>query len=83
MQDSVRLGKISGIPIGLHWSVALIAGLFAFTLAGTILPAAVGGAGLGAYWVVALVTTVALLASIVAHELGHSCLLYTSDAADD
>ena len=72
MQDSVRLGKISGIPIGLHWSIALIAGLFAFTLAGTVLPAAVGGASVAAYWAVALVTTAALLASIVAHELGHS-----------
>lgn len=72
MQDTVRLGKISGIPIGLHWSIALIAGLFTLTLAGTILPAAVGGAAVGTYWLVALATTVALLASIVAHELGHS-----------
>ncbi|MEM7324279.1 MAG: site-2 protease family protein [Actinomycetota bacterium] len=72
MQDSVRLGKISGIPIGLHWSIALIGALFAFTLAGTILPAAVGGASVAAYWLVALATTIALMASIIAHELGHS-----------
>lgn len=71
MQDSIRLGKISGIPIGLHWSIALIAALFSFTLAGTVLPAAAGGS-VAAYWVVALATTVALLASIIAHELGHS-----------
>jgi len=79
MRDSVRLGKISGIPIGLHWSIAIIAGLFAFTLAGTILPAAVGGATAGAYWAVALVTTAALLASIVAHELGHSIVAQNND----
>ncbi|MEM7338250.1 MAG: site-2 protease family protein [Actinomycetota bacterium] len=72
MRDSIRLGTVAGIPIGLHWSIALIAGLFTFSLATTILPASAAGFGTGAYLLTAAVTTAALLAAIVAHELGHS-----------
>lgn len=72
MRDSVRLGKIAGIGVGLHWSIALIAGLFIITLAGTILPATVPGYATAAYLAVAVATTAAFLGSIVAHELGHS-----------
>lgn len=72
MRDSLRLGKIAGISIGLHWSIALIAALFTVSLAGTILPASAPGASPVAYTVVAAITAVAFFASIVAHELGHS-----------
>ncbi|MGB5755456.1 MAG: site-2 protease family protein, partial [Acidimicrobiales bacterium] len=72
MRNSLRLGVVSGIPIAIHWSIVLIAGVFGLALAGTILPAAAPGYVAGAYFVTATVVTVALLASIVAHELGHS-----------
>lgn len=72
MRDSLRLGKFAGISVGLHWSIALIAGLFVITLAGTILPATVPGYATAAYLAVAVATTVAFLGSIIAHELGHS-----------
>lgn len=72
MRSSFRLGAVSGIPIGLHWSIALIAGIFGVTLAGTILPVAAPGYVSIAYLAVAAAVTLALLASIVAHELGHS-----------
>ena len=79
MRDSVRLGKISGISIGLHWSIALIAGLFTITLAGTILPGVAAGYTAGAYLIVAAAVAVAFLASIVAHELGHSLVAQRND----
>lgn len=72
MRSSLRLGSVSGIPIGLHWSIAIIAGLFGVTLAGTLLPAAAPGFAGAAYFTVAAVVTIALLGSIIAHELGHS-----------
>lgn len=72
MRDSLRLGKIAGISIGLHWSIALIAGLFTITLAGSILPATVPGYVTAAYLAVAVATTATFLGSIIAHELGHS-----------
>ncbi len=72
MRPSLSLGSVSGIPIGLHWSIAIIAGLFGMTLAGTLLPAAAPGFAGVAYFTVAAVVTIALLGSIIAHELGHS-----------
>ncbi len=72
MRNSINLGRVSGIPIGLHWSLALIAALFTLGLTGTILPAAAPGFASAAYFVTAAAVTVALLASIIAHELGHS-----------
>lgn len=72
MRPSVRLGTIAGIRVGLHWSVALVAALFTFTLAGSILPDAAPGFSSGAYFLVASSTAALFMASIVAHELGHS-----------
>jgi Zn-dependent protease len=72
MTDSVQLGRLFSVPIGLHWSVAVLAAVFGFTLSTTILPAVAPGYGVVLYAVTALVTAVALLAAIVAHELGHS-----------
>ena len=56
---SIRLGTYSGIPVRAHWSMVLVAVLF------------------GASWslqlglTVGLTVTVALFASILAHEFGH------------
>ncbi len=72
MRDSVRLGSINGIPIGLHWTVALVAAFFTLTLAGTLLPALAPGYSSLAYTVTAAVTATVFFASIIAHELGHS-----------
>lgn len=72
MRPSIRLGTLFGIPIGLHWSIAVIVGLVTFGLAGTILPQAAAGYASAVYLVAGLVIAAGLLASIVAHELGHA-----------
>ncbi len=72
MRGSMRLGTIAGIEVGIHWTIALIATLITASLAGTILPAAAAGYTGGAYLVAGLATAGLFLASIVAHELGHS-----------
>ncbi|MFN3217399.1 MAG: site-2 protease family protein [Acidimicrobiales bacterium] len=72
MKQSLRLGTISGIPVGIHWGMLLIAGLYLFTLGGQILPAAVPAAGTGAHWLVAAAGVALFFGSILAHELGHS-----------
>ncbi len=72
MKQSLRLGTISGIPVGIHWGMLLIAGLYLFTLGGQILPAAVPAADTGAHWIVAAAGVALFFASILAHELGHS-----------
>ena len=72
MKQSLRLGTISGIPVGIHWGMLLIAGLYLFTLGGQILPAAVPAATTVAHWLVATAGVALFFASILAHELGHS-----------
>lgn len=72
MKQSLRLGTISGIPVGIHWGMLVIAGLYLFTLGGQILPAAVPAAPTGAHWLVAAMGVALFFGSILAHELGHS-----------
>jgi Zn-dependent protease len=64
MQPTVKLGRILGIKVGVHWSVLVIAGLLAFGLT--------GGVSDLELWVVAIFAVVVFLASLLAHELAHS-----------
>lgn len=72
MKQSVRLGRIGGIPIGAHWSVAIILVIITELLATTVLPAALGHQHPVLYWMVGAVAAVLFLASLAAHELAHA-----------
>lgn len=72
MRQSLRLGTISGIPVGIHWGMVVIAALYLFTLGAQILPAAVPAAGDGAHWAAAAAGVALFFVSILAHEIGHS-----------
>src|SRR5262245_33280144 len=72
MRQTVQLGRIAGIPIGVHWSVLVIMLLLAQGLATVILPATAPGRQPGAYWATAIVAAVLFLASLLAHELSHA-----------
>ncbi len=72
MTASLRLGRIAGIPVGASWSVLLIAALFAWSLAGSILPGLVPGLAPSTYWLAAVVATGLFLGSLLAHEVGHA-----------
>ncbi|MBK5223565.1 MAG: site-2 protease family protein [Acidimicrobiia bacterium] len=69
---SIRLGKIAGIPVGISWSLLVIAALFSFGLAEGRFPGSDPGYASGTYWLAATVTVVAFFASILAHELAHA-----------
>jgi Zn-dependent protease len=69
---SLRFGRIAGIPVGASWSALLIAGLIAWSLAGSVLPAEVPGLGPAAYWLAGLAGAGLFLGSLLAHELGHA-----------
>lgn len=79
MRESLRLGTFAGINVGIHWSIALIGFLITASLAGTMLPAAAAGYTSIAYLVAAVAVTGLFLASIVAHELGHSIVAVNND----
>ncbi len=83
MHNKIRLGRIAGLPVAAHWSVAVILLLFTWSLAEVSLPAAAPGYGATAYWLVGLVTTVLLLASLTAHELAHAIVARRSGVEVD
>ncbi len=70
----VRIGRLAGIPIHLHWSTLVIVGLVTAGLASAALPTVAPDAGTGLLVVAGLVGAVGLLASIVAHELAHALM---------
>jgi Zn-dependent protease/predicted transcriptional regulator len=72
MKQTLRLGRLAGIPVGVHWSVLIIMVLLAQGLAMTVLPGSAPGLGAGTYWVVAVAAAVLFLASLLAHELAHA-----------
>ncbi len=72
LRQSLRLGSIAGIPVGLNWGLLVIAAFFTVNLAVGILPATAPSASAATYWFFALVGVVAFFGSILAHELGHS-----------
>jgi len=72
MRPTIRLGQVSGIDIGLHWTILLIGFVLVSALTGSVLPSLVPGLSGAAYLLAALSTAALFLGSIVAHELGHS-----------
>jgi Zn-dependent protease len=72
MNESLHLGRIRGIRIGINWSLLPIFLLIAWSMAGTLLPDAAPGYATWGYWFFAILTTAAFYASLLAHELGHA-----------
>jgi len=52
MNESIRLGRIAGIPIGVSWSALVVGWLLAWSLAAHRLPSAHPGHGDAGYWLV-------------------------------
>jgi Zn-dependent protease/predicted transcriptional regulator len=71
MEAQIKLGRIFGIEIGLHYSWLIIALLIAFSLAGHF-GAAHPDWDRGLIWGMAIVTALLFFAAIVAHELSHA-----------
>ncbi len=71
MRQNIRLGTVAGIEIGLNWSVLLILALFAWELGLYVFPARPGHAG-AADWIAGVVGAVALLVSVLIHEVSHA-----------
>jgi Zn-dependent protease len=72
MKQSLRLGRVAGIPVGVNWSVFLVMVLIADLVAGTILPHAAAGRPSAVYWSIAVPTALLFLASLLAHEAAHA-----------
>jgi Zn-dependent protease/CBS domain-containing protein len=73
-RNTIPLGRILGIPIGLDLSWFLIFVLVTWTLAVSYFPAEFKGWSSSQYWIVGAITAIIFFVSVVLHELGHSVL---------
>lgn len=72
MQANVKLGRIFGIPVGLHASWFLIFGLVTWSLALGYFPAEYPALSPATYWLLGALTSILFFGSVLLHELGHS-----------
>ena len=71
MRSTIKLGKISGIEIGLHYSWFIIAALIVFSL-GEHFHQVNPHWSMWQVWITALVTAVLFFVTLLLHELAHS-----------
>ncbi len=72
MAATVKLGRIWGIPIGLHFSWFFIFGLVTWSLAAGFFPEEYPGLPTAAYWFLGAVTSLLFFGSVLVHELAHA-----------
>jgi Zn-dependent protease len=72
VKQNVRPGRIGGITVGAHWSVAVILVIIAQVLAVSVLPAAYPHEQPAVYWTVGIIAAALFLGSLLAHELAHA-----------
>jgi len=70
--ETIRLGTIAGVRVGVNWSVLVIAGLLFSGLAFGQFPHLYPDHGSGAHALAGLVGATVFLASLLAHELAHA-----------
>jgi Zn-dependent protease len=68
MTASVRLGRIAGIPVGVHWSLFVVAGLLTASLASGLSAESDFGASL----LIAALGALLFFGSVLAHEVSHA-----------
>jgi Zn-dependent protease len=72
MSASLRIGKLWGIELHLHWSLGLALVFIVWTLATDFLPSIVTDQAQAWYWIAAATAAVIFYASLVSHEMGHA-----------
>jgi Zn-dependent protease len=72
MERAIPLGQLAGIKVAMSWTVPLVAFVYAFTLAESLLPTRAGAQEPSTYWIVAVAGAALLFLSLLAHEMGHA-----------
>jgi len=72
VKQNISLGRILGIPIGVDYSWFLIFGLLSYMLATNYYPGEFKDWPAYLYWLIGMLTSLLLFASVLLHELGHS-----------
>jgi Zn-dependent protease len=69
MDNSIRLGRIGGIEIDIHYTWALAFVLIGWSLAAGYFPSVLPDAGTGTDWVLGIAAALLLFVSVLIHEL--------------
>lgn len=72
MEESLSLGRIAGVRVGINWSVLVIFALIAGSLALVLLPDLHPEASAATHWVAGVLTALVFLGSLLAHEVAHA-----------
>jgi Zn-dependent protease/CBS domain-containing protein len=72
MKASLRLGRLAGIDIGIHYTWLFAFGLIAWSLAEGFFPANYSTWTTATYWGTGVLAALLLFASVLLHELAHS-----------
>jgi len=69
---SVRIGRIMGIPVKIHYTLWVVFILVAWSLAYGYMPRQYPGLSVATYWAIGIASAIVLFASVLVHELSHS-----------
>ena len=72
MRDSIRLGRVAGVRVGLNWSLLVMVALVAYGLSRNRFALEVPGYTGGAYAAAGIATAIGLLIGVLLHELSHA-----------
>jgi Zn-dependent protease len=72
MGDSIVLGRIFGIRVGINWSWLVIAALIVWTLAVSVFPSTNPGLSSRVHVAMGVVAALLFFACVLLHELGHA-----------
>lgn len=71
MRNSLRLGRIGGVTISIHFTWLIVFGLMTYSLGSGVFPSFYPHWSPSENWVVSALATILLFVSVLAHELGH------------
>lgn len=66
------MGRVAGIEVGLHWSLAIVFAFVVWTLASQVLPSVVPDQPQSAYWLASSIAGLLFYVSLLSHEMGHA-----------
>ena len=72
MKVQIRLGKIAGVEVDIHYSWFLVFVLVSWSLSTGFLPDRYPGWPGITYWVTGIIAVILLFVSVLVHELAHS-----------